>query len=575
MRIEFTRKLCSIYPNVPAEWSDCMTRHPSTLILFLLLAGITATAAERSQPAVPLFEGLGTTGRKVTTSSPDAQRYFDQGLCFLFAFNHDEAIRSFQQAAEFDPNCPMAWWGIALANGPHINNPVLPPERNELALDALAKAQALSDKASPVEQALVAALATRYAPASPEQPQDRKPLDEAYAAAMRKLWQQHPNDADIGSLFAESLMNLRPWDLWLPTGESQPGTEEVVATLEQVLEKAPRHPLALHLYIHAVEASPFPEKAAAPADRLRDLQPGLGHLVHMPSHIDVRLGHWQQAITANAKAIKADARYRAHSPRQDFYHVYMAHNHHMLAYAAIMRGQSELAIKAIDNMDREMPAAWVEQNPGIADGFKAMPLEMLVRFGRWKEVLAAPEPPEYLPFARAMRHCARGVSFAALGDVENAGLEQSQFLIARTKVAPGALVGNNAAADVLAVAEMLLTGEILIRAGEFEDGLAALRIAVQREDQLRYSEPPDWIHPVRHALGATLMTAGQIEEAEQVYREDLRRLPNNGWSLHGLSRSLELQKRHEEAKPWQQKFSEVWRDADVKITSSCFCQPGK
>jgi tetratricopeptide (TPR) repeat protein len=539
------------------------------MVAIVWLAGVSASAGE---PAVPLFEGLGTIGRKVTTSSADAQRFFDQGLCFLFAFNHDEAIRSFHQAAELDPDCPLAWWGIALAHGPHINFPLLPPERNKLALAALAKAQKLADNGTASEQALIAALATRYADSPPE---DRKPLDEAYAAAMRKVWQKFPEDADIGSLFAESLMNLRPWDLWLPAGKPQPGTEEVVATLERVLELAPRHPLAIHLYIHAVEASSQPERAIEPADRLRDLQPGLGHLVHMPSHIDVRVGNWKKAILSNAKAIEADARYRAQSPEQNFYRVYMAHNHHMLAYAAIMRGQSELAIKSINNMVREMPPEWIKENAAMADGFAAMPLEVLVRFGRWKEVLDAPEPPEYLPFSRALRHCARGVAFAALADVEKAGLEQSQFLLARAKVPAEARVGNNAASDVLAVAEMLLAGEILVRAGEFDDGLRALQVAVEREDRLRYSEPPDWIHPVRHALGATLLTVGRAEEAEQVYRADLQRLPNNGWSLYGLSRSLRLQKKEVEAQQLDMRFLDVWSEADVKIKSSCFCQPGK
>ena len=363
--------------------------------------------------------------------------------------------------------------------------------------------------------------------------------------------------------------------MWLPAGKPQPGTEEVVSTLERVLAQSPRHPLAIHLYIHAVEASPQPERAVEPADRLRDLQPGLGHLVHMPSHIDVRVGSWKNAILANAKAIEADARYRAHSPQQGFYRVYMAHNHHMLAYAAIMRGQSELAIKSINNMVREMPGDWVKENAAMADGFMAMPLEMLVRFGRWKEVLDATERPEYLPFSRAMRHCARGVAFAALADVEKAGLEQSQFLLARTAVPADARVGNNAASDVLAVAEMLLAGEILVRAGKSDEGLRALRVAVEREDKLRYSEPPDWIHPVRHALGATLLSAGRAAEAEQVYRADLQRLPNNGWSLYGLSQSLRLQKKENEAKQLEMKFTDVWSEADVKIKSSCFCQPGK
>src|SRR5262245_4549933 len=302
-----------------------------TKMVVIALAGLMMLQHERSNSCaiaqksestkVPQFEGLGAYGRKVTTSSADAQRYFDQGLAFLYAFNHDEAIRSFQQATEFDPKCAMAWWGISLANGPHINNPIVSEERAERAWRALDRALANSASASDTERALINALGKRYA--NP-QPADRGPLDEAYAAAMRPVWQQHRDDADVGALFAESLMDLRPWDLWKPAGQPQPGTDEVVATLETILKHTPNHPLAIHLYIHAVEASPAPERADDAADRLRDLQPGLGHLVHMPSHIDVRRGRWAKAIEANAKAIEADRKYRQRSPRQDFYHVYMA-----------------------------------------------------------------------------------------------------------------------------------------------------------------------------------------------------------------------------------------------------------
>src|SRR5262245_51168394 len=330
-----------------------------TWMLVALTAVVNGGCAERKSPVqqvatkptaveqqeVPRFEGLGDFGRKITTESPDAQRYFNQGLCFLYAFNHDEAIRSFQEAARLDPQCGMAWWGIALANGPHINNPVVPPERAKAAWTALTKARATADKASPLERELIEALGKRYAD---PQPEDRLPLDEAFAAAMRELYQKHPDDADVAALFAEAMMDLRPWDLWTPEGQPQPGTDEIVATLEAVLEKAPKHPLALHLYIHAVEASPQPERASDPADRLRDLQPGLGHLVHMPSHIDVRLGRWTKSIEANQKAMTSDRRYREQSPQQGFYHVYMAHNHHMLAYSAMMCGQSKLASDSIN-----------------------------------------------------------------------------------------------------------------------------------------------------------------------------------------------------------------------------------
>jgi tetratricopeptide (TPR) repeat protein len=537
-----------------------------------LVGGAWPLAAEPSPAKVPFFEGLGSCGRKVTTASPEAQRYFDQGLCFLFAFNHDEAIRSFHAAAEVDPACAMAWWGIAVANGPHINNPAVPPDRAKAAWEALMKAQAAAGKANKSEQLLIAALAKRYA--NP-QPEDRKPLDEAYAAAMRDVWKANPDDADIGALFAEAMMDLRPWDFWTKEGQPQPGTEELVASIESALAKSPNHPLALHLYVHAVEASPHPERAVAAADRLRDLQPGLGHLVHMPSHIDVRLGHWAKAIESNVKAIESDRQYREQSPRQGFYHVYMAHNHHMLAYAAIMRGQSKLAIDSINNMAKGIPPEWVKENAAVADGFTAMPLEVLVRFGKWDEVLAAPEPPEFLPIARAMRHCSRGIAFAAKGDIKQAKAEQAAFLFAKSKVPVEARFGNNTAADLLAVAEHLLAGEIRYREGQVEVALAELRAGVKREDALTYAEPPDWIHPVRHVLGATLLAEGRAAEAEQVYREDLQKLPDNGWSMFGLARSLELQRKRDDAAKFDARFKELWRDADIQITSSCLCLPAK
>ncbi|HSD27053.1 MAG TPA: tetratricopeptide repeat protein, partial [Vicinamibacteria bacterium] len=274
-------------------------------ILLLVSGGSDATT---NDAAVPLFEGLGGLSRKVSTISPETQRYFDQGLAFLYAFNHDEAIRAFRRAAELDPKCAMAFWGVAVANGPHINNPLVPEDRAKAAWDALGRARALVDGASPVEKALIEALASRYAW---PQPPDRKPLEQGYADAMRAVWKAFPKDADVGALFAESLADLRPWDLWTSDGKPQPGTEDLIATLQSVLSLEPKHPLANHLLIHAVEASPHPEKADAAADALRDLQPGLGHLVHMPSHIDVRRGRWQQAIDANAKAIEADRSYRS------------------------------------------------------------------------------------------------------------------------------------------------------------------------------------------------------------------------------------------------------------------------
>ena len=538
------------------------------LLLVPAVLGVERTALAGSP--VPLFDGLGGFSRKVTTASPEAQRYFDQGLAFLYAFNHDEAIRAFRRAAELDPTCAMAWWGVAYANGPHINNPVVPEDRAKAAWEALGEAKALAAGASPVERALVEALASRY---SLPQPEDRKPLDQAYADAMRKAWTAFPRDPDVGALFAESLADLRPWDLWTADGKPQPGTEELVTTLEAVLALAPRHPLANHLMIHAVEASPHPEKADAAADALRDLQPGLGHLVHMPSHIDVRRGRWQPSIVANAKAMEADGRYTALSPEQGFYRLYMAHNHHMLAYAAMMTGQSALALRTIREMVADIPLEFFRKNP-FADGFMAMPLEVLMRFGKWDEVLAEPAFPDFVPISCALRHYARAVAYAAKDDVPSALKEQEAFLAARARVPKEAFFGNNTASDVLDVAESFMRGEILFRSGRIDEGLASLREAAAREDRLRYDEPPDWIMPVRHALGAALLQAGRFAEAEAVFREDLAKLPGNGWSLYGLSRALALQKKTAEAAAVEGRFDAVWKQADLEIKSACLCLPG-
>jgi tetratricopeptide (TPR) repeat protein len=344
--------------------------------------------------------------------------------------------------------------------------------------------------------------------------------------------------------------------------------------LQAVIAREPDHPLALHLSIHALEASPHPERADAAADRLRDLQPGLAHLIHMPSHIDVRRGRWEEAERANEKAIAADEAYRRVRPNQGFYRIYMLHNRHMLAFAAVMRGESGRAIRAIDEMIAAVPPDWARQNATLADGALAMPLELRMRFGRWEEVLAAPEPDAIFPTARAFRHAVRGSALAATGKVAEARTELGAFLEAKERVPDSAVIVVNKAVDVLGVAEHLLTGEILYREGKPDEAFAALREAVRREDALRYAEPPDWIIPVRHALGAALMQSGRYGEAERVYRDDLERHPENGWSLFGLARSLELQGKADEAERVRARFEKAWSGADVKLSSSCFCQPG-
>ncbi len=544
---------------------------PAVVGLGLLVFALAAARAATTVPE-PIYEGLGTYSRKVTTDSVDAQRYFDQGLRFLFGFNHGAAIRSFQEAARRDPGCAMAHWGIALACGPHINFPLVPPPAAELAWRELGLARQAGAHASPVERDLIEALAARYAL---PQPDDRGPLDQAYADAMRRVWRAHPDDAEAGALFAEAVMDLRPWNQWTHDGQPQPGTEEILATLDAVLKLNINHPFANHLYIHAVEASPHPERALAAADRMRTLQPGLAHNVHMPSHIDIRCGRWFEAVEANVRAVAAAERYRAVAgPATGILAFYDAHNRHMLAYAAMMTGQGELAVSQIRAMVAGIPEATLKEYAMFADGFVAMPYEVLLRFGRWDEVLAMPEAPDYLPFTRAFRHAARGVALAAKGDLPSARAEQAQFDAAVKLVPADDLMGNNPARDIAPIAGHMLAGEILFRAGQVDEGLAELREAVKGDDALHYDEPPPWILPARHSLGAALMQAGRFAEAEQVYRDDLKHLPGNGWSLYGLAQSLDRQGRHRDAMAAEAEFARIWSKADIQIHSSCLCQPG-
>ncbi len=517
---------------------------------------------------VPLFAGMGTHARRVTTSSPEAQKYFNQGLVWTFAFNHDEAIRSFTQAARLDPDCAMAWWGIALCHGPHINNAEVTEASSLAACEALQKALASAPLAGAVEQELITALSKRYACPPPA---DRKPLDQAYATAMREVWKRHPTDTDIGILYAEAMMDLRPWDLWTKDGKAQPGTEEIVAVLEEVLRLDPAHPGANHLYIHAVEASPQPLRALTAADRLRNLVPSAGHLVHMPAHIDIHAGQWKQASDTNERAIKADQKYRALSPKQDFYRMYMAHNHQFLTFSMMMEGRSNTALKEARAMVASIPSDWAKENMGIADGAMLYPIEVQMRFGRWDDVLREPAPATYFPIATSFWHFARGIAYAAQGHLPEAEREQAAFREAVKHVPQDARVGNSPAYKVLTVAEQMLVGEVEFRRRNIDASVAALRKAIAAEDDLNYDEPPDWLQPVRHTLGAVLVSAGRYPEAEAVYREDLKRWPENGWSLYGLASALRRGGSPAEADRVEKRFREAWKRADVRIGSSCLC----
>ena len=542
------------------------------MLIGALGSGVVQAADEAKGDAPPLFLGLGPHSRAITGASPEAQRYFDQGVAFITSFNHDEGLRAMEHATKLSPKCAMAWWGIALACSPHINSVGVSVERAERAGAALAQAKKFSSAGTPAERALIAAMTTRFA----DDPRARRrPLDEAYAAAMREVWRSHPDDADIGAWTADAMMMLRPWDMWQKNGEPHPGTDVAVAVLEATLRLNPRQPLANHLAVHAYEASAQPGRGDAAANRLRELTPGLGHMVHMSSHIDVRRGRWQEAIVANTQAIVANRSYRETAGRPlGGYLNYMGHDYHMLTYAAMMSGQSALAAQTMRDLFAQMPPEWKRESDS-GDGYFAMHFDVMKRFGQWDKILAEPEPIARYPHARAWRYLARGIARAAQGDPVGARAEERAFTAARASIPAGATYRKNPLADIMEIAARLLDGEILLREGKIDAALAALQAAVEREDNLRYAEPPAWAQPVRQALGAALLQRNRLVEAEQVYREDLARTADNGWSLFGLAQCLRLQNKNtDEVAALEARFQHVWARADVTLTSSCFCQPG-
>jgi tetratricopeptide (TPR) repeat protein len=539
-------------------------------LLPLVPFGCATGPAPSAEPKAQLFEGMGTHARATSTSNAEAQRYFDQGLVWAYAFNHDEAVRSFEKAAELDPTFALAWWGVALCHGPHINNPVMPEERSRLAYDAAAKATALAANAPPIERDLVAAVAARYAwPA----PADRRPLDEAYAAAMERVHRAYPADNDIATLYAESLMDLQPWDLWTLDGAPKGRTLEIVALLEGVRARDPSHPGAAHLYIHTVEASKDAGRAKAAADMLRTAVPASGHLTHMPSHIDVRTGAWSAAATANRKAIAVDAAYRRLSPRQDFYQAYMQHNKQFLAFTCMMLGRSGEAIDAAQAAVSTLPPEWIERNASLIDGYMTVHMDALKRFGRWDELLALEMPPAYLPYTRAMWRFNRAVALAAKGDIAGAEAEQAAFVAAVAQVPATSIAQINPASRVLELAALMLEGEIAYARKDYAAAERALRDAVAIEDTLLYMEPPDWMQPVRHTLGVVLLDAGRPADARSAYEEDLRRWPENGWSLLGVAAACEALGDSAGAADARARARLAWPDADVSPHATCLCAP--
>lgn len=548
-----------------------MTAKQSPPLALLLAALILLTGCQ-----APLqdgqYAGFGNYERPIQTDSEDAQAFFNQGMQLLYGFNHDEAIRSFEKAAENDPASPMPYWGIAYANGININDPAMTEQRSTNARAAADEALKRIDKATPVEAALIRAVDKRYKLPIPE---DRKPLDQAYADAMGKAYKQFPNDPDIGPLYAESLMNLQPWDYWDDAGKPKGRIEEIVQVLETTFKAYPSHPGANHFYIHAVEASNNPDRAVPAAERLVDLVPGSGHLVHMPSHIFIRVGRYADAASSNIDAIAADRAYFKRAPAPTMYAVYYAHNMHFLAFASMMSGQYEQAMRAARDLEAEMPEESLCAFAPLIEGIMPTTLHVMIRFGKWEEILEEPEYPEYRLVSTAVRYYARSIACSALGRTKQARQELEAFKIAAAAIPDEWFVFNNQVSTVMPIAHAMIEGELLYREGKTDEAFAILRKGIKAEDALVYDEPPGWMLPVRHALGALLMGDGRAEEAEAVYREDLKRNRNNGWALIGLQASLNAQGKTKEAMTLSMAIQAAWADADVKPSSSCFCEPGK
>ena len=518
----------------------------------------------------PLFAGMGPHRRAITTGSPEAQKYFNQGLTWIYAFNHDEAIRSFLRAAELDPDCAMAWWGVAHCEGPNYNDAVMTEGRSKAAWYALQNALARIENTAPVDRALIEALAHRYANPWPE---DRTALEQAYADAMAKVWAAYPNDSDVGTLYAESMMVQNPWKLYALDQKPVEGTEKIVEVLERVMELDPYHPGANHLYIHAVEPSGNPDRGLVAAERLSDLVPASGHLLHMPSHIYVKTGHWNKAIIQNQKAMRSDAKYRSLSPKQTTQHGYMAHNSHMLAYAAMMSGREKEALAAARAMWTNIPEDALREAAPLADPSMCSVYDVQKRFGRWNDILAEDPPPSFLPITSAIWRAHRAIAYAAKRDFVNAQREHEEFRRAMAALPEGHMAGGDSAHTVLEVSDYFIAGEIALQKGEWEKAADLLEKGAKIEDTLSYGEPPQWLQPIRHTLGAVYLMSERYEHAERVYREDLAKWPNNGWSLYGLSRALHQQGKTENASKVRQQYEREWAGADGPTETSCKCIP--
>lgn len=539
----------------------------------VIMCGAPVSDAEwyKVNQKAPLLPGLNAVHFPVSTTDTLVQRYFDQGLVLAYGFNHAEAARSFYYASKLDTSCAMGYWGYAYVLGPNYNGG-MEPDHYSRAYSAIQQALQLAKKRSTgKEQALINALAQRY---PREAVEDRKPFDEAYAAAMKEVYGKYPDDADIGTLYAEALMNLHPWDLWETSGEPKPWTPEIVQTLEHIIQTSPKHPGAHHFYIHAVEASQAPSRGIASARLFdEDLVPGSGHLVHMASHIYIRTGDYHLGTLSNIRAVEADSSYTTLCHAQGVYPLsYYPHNYHFLTATATLEGNSHYAIegalKMADYVDKE-----VMKQPGwgTLQHYFIIPYFVYVKLGKWDEILAMPAPDTALFYPQAIRHYARGMAFLGKRDLsaaknELAALEMS---LSDDRLRELTIWDINSTYDLVQIAYRVLKGELLDREGNFTESIQLLKEAVALEDRLNYNEPPDWFFSVRHHLGAVQIEAGAPQDAILTLQEDLKNFPKNGWALHGLKRAYEQLGAQDSVKQMEGLLADAWATADITLESSC------
>lgn len=539
------------------------------ILIFPLVLILFITGCE-NQPAgqAPLFNNLGVLHFPITTDSKLAQKYFDQGIILAYGFNHEEAFRSFREVARLDSNCAMAYWGMAYVLGPNIN---LPMDNSVVstAYEAIQKAISLLDNETEREKDFVMALSKRY---TNEELDDRTHLDQAYSDAMRQLAKKYPDDLDAASMFAESIMNLHPWDYWLKDGTAQPWTPEILSTLEAVMKKNPDHHGANHFYIHAVEASKNPERGLTSADKLRFLAPGAGHLVHMPAHIYIRTGRYHEGTLANQRAVKSDEEYLNQCNQQGFYPLaYYPHNYHFLFATATLEGDSKTAIDAALKTAQKPPDSLLDFcGFQTLQHFIVIPLYAYVTFGKWDEILNYEMPSDSRPYTKGVLHYARGMAFLGTNNLAAAEAELSELeSLKNNQVVENLMIWDiNSAGVLLKVAFEIVSGELAARKGQYEIAIQHLQKAVEFEDELHYDEPPTWFYPVRHNLGAVLLEAGRYQEAQKVYEEDLLEFPEKGWALFGLHSALLKQDKTDEAKQVEIRFKEAWKHADIVLNSS-------